>query len=80
MDRGDAYRILVGEHLGKHPLGDKTERMDNIKKNLREMGCEQQRWIELAEDDLECQVLVLVVFTLHVLLPQCYLIYRSIYM
>ena len=38
--------------------------------DLREIGCEDGRWMELAEDRVQWQVLVLAVLILPVLLPE----------
>ena len=47
----NAYRVLVGNHEGKRPLGRPRRRWeDNIKMNLREVGCDSRDWIDLAED------------------------------
>jgi hypothetical protein len=43
---------------------------DNIKMEVKEMGCEVERWMELAQDHVQWQPLVLVVLNLHILLPQ----------
>jgi len=43
------YRVLVGKHEGKRPLGKSKLRWeDNIKMGLREVGCGGMDWIELA--------------------------------
>jgi len=39
--------------------------------NLMEISCEDRRWMELAQDHVQCQDLVLVVLNLQVLLLQC---------
>jgi hypothetical protein len=45
------YRVLVGKHEGKMPLGTPTLRWkDNIKADLQEVGCGGVDWIELAKD------------------------------
>jgi hypothetical protein len=45
----NAYRILVGKPEGKKPLGRPRSRwVDNIKIDLREIGCGSMDWIELA--------------------------------
>ena len=38
--------------------------------DVREIGCEVGRWMELAEDRVQWQALVLVVLNLLVLLPE----------
>ncbi|KAJ4431656.1 hypothetical protein ANN_20255 [Periplaneta americana] len=47
----NAYRVLVGRPEGKRPLGRPRRRWeDNIKMNLREVGCDDRDWINLAQD------------------------------
>ena len=47
----NAYRILVGKPEGKRPLGRPRRRWeDNIKMDLRDVGCYPGEWINLAED------------------------------
>ena len=47
----NAYRVLVGKPEEKRPLGRARCRWeDNIKINLREVGCEPGDFIALAED------------------------------
>ena len=42
-------RVLVGKPEGKIPLGRPRRRWeDNIKMDLKEVGCEGMDWIELA--------------------------------
>ena len=46
-----AYRVSVGKPEGKTSLGRPICRWkDNIKMDLREMGCDPGEWIDLAED------------------------------
>jgi hypothetical protein len=50
-EKRNAYRILVGKHEGKRPLGRPGHRWeDNIKMDLREIGWSGMDWIDLAED------------------------------
>ena len=47
----NAYRVLVGKSEGKRPLGRPRHRWeDNIKMDLREVGCDPGEWRALAED------------------------------
>ncbi|KAJ4441711.1 hypothetical protein ANN_11569 [Periplaneta americana] len=47
----NAYRVLVGRPEGKRPLGRPRRRWeDNIKIDLREVGCDGREWINLAQD------------------------------
>ena len=50
-ERRGVYRVLVGKHEGKGPLGRPKRRWeDNIKMGLPEVGCGGMDWIELAQD------------------------------
>jgi len=50
-ERRGVYRVLVGKHEEKRPLGRPTSRWeDNIKTDLQEVGCWVMDWIELAQD------------------------------
>ena len=45
------YKVLVGKPESKRPLGRPRRRWeDNIKMDLREVGCDSRDWIDLAED------------------------------
>ena len=45
------YRVLVGKPEGMRPLGRPRHRWkDNIKMDLKEVGCEGMDWIDLAQD------------------------------
>ncbi|KAJ4438799.1 hypothetical protein ANN_14751 [Periplaneta americana] len=47
----NAYRVLVGRPERKRPLGRPRRRWeDNIKMDLREVGCDDREWINLAQD------------------------------
>ena len=46
----NAYRVLVGKPEGKRSLGRSSRRWeDNIKMDLREVGCDPGDWIHLSE-------------------------------
>jgi len=66
-ERRGIYRVLVGKPEGKRPLGRPRRRWeDNIKMDLREVGCGGLDWIELAEDRDRWPALVNVVMNLPV--------------
>ena len=45
------YRALVGKSEGRRPLGRPRRRwVDNIRKDLLEVGCGYMGWIGLAQD------------------------------
>ena len=47
----NAYRVSVGKPEGMRPLGRPRYKWeDNIKMDLREVGCDPGEWIDLAED------------------------------
>jgi hypothetical protein len=49
-ERG-VYRVLVGKPEGRRPLGRPRSRWENnIRIDLREMGCGCVDWMELAQD------------------------------
>jgi hypothetical protein len=52
MEEGrGVYRILVGNPEGRRPLGRPRRRWeDNIRMDLREVGCGCVDWMELAQD------------------------------
>jgi hypothetical protein len=48
-EKRNAYSILVGKKKGKRPLGrQKRNWVDNIKLDLRKIGCGGVDWIDLA--------------------------------
>jgi len=50
-ERRGVYRVLVGKPEGKRPLGRPRRRWeDDIKMDLREVGCGGMDWIDLAQD------------------------------
>jgi len=65
-ERG-VYRILVGKPDGKRPLGRPRRRwVDNIRMDLREVGCGYMDWIGLAQDRDSWRTLVSAVMNLRV--------------
>ena len=63
----NAYRVLVGKPEGKRPLGRPRRRWeDNIKMNLREVGCDHGVCIDLAEDRDQWRAYVRAVMNLRV--------------
>ena len=51
----NAYRVLVGRPMGKRPLGRPRRRCeDNVKMDLREVGCDAGDWIDLAQYMVQC--------------------------
>jgi hypothetical protein len=49
-ERRGVYRVLVGKPEGKRKLGRARRRWkDNIKKELKEIGCGGMDWMELAQ-------------------------------
>jgi hypothetical protein len=50
-EKRGVYRVLVGRHEGKRPLGRPRRRWeDNIKKDLQDVGKDCGDWIEMAQD------------------------------
>jgi hypothetical protein len=46
-----AYKSLVGKSEEKRPLGRSRHRWeDNIKMELKEIGCENENWILIAQN------------------------------
>ena len=54
---------------GVEPSGSATRGLIG-KMDVREIGCEDGRWMELAQDRVQWQALVLAVLNLLVLLPE----------
>ena len=63
----NVYRVLVRRPEGKRPSGRQKRRWeDNIKMDLREVGCNPGEWIDLAEDRDQWRVNVRAVMNLRV--------------
>ena len=61
------YRVLVGKPEGRRPLGRPRRRWeDNVRMDLREVGCGCVNWMELAQDRDRWRALVSVVMNLRV--------------
>jgi len=61
------YRILVGKREGRRPLVRPRRRWeDNIRMDLREVGCGCVDWMELAQDRDRWRVLMSTVMNLRV--------------
>ena len=65
-ERG-VYRVLVGKPEGRRPLGRPRRRwVDNIRLDLKEVGCGYMDWIGLAQDRDRWRTLVSAVMNLRV--------------
>ena len=63
----NAHRVLVGKRERKRPLGRPRCRWeDNIKMDLREVGCDPAEWIDIAEDRDQWRAYVRAVMNLRV--------------
>ena len=61
------YRVLVVKPEGRRPLGGPRRRWgDNIRMDLREVGCRCVDWIELAQDRDRWRALVSAMMNLRV--------------
>jgi hypothetical protein len=53
-ERRGVYRVLVGRPKGKRPLGRHRRTWeDNVKLDLREIGIDGVKWIELAQERVQ---------------------------
>ena len=54
----NAYRVLVGKPENKRPLGRPRRRCDdNIKMDLREVGCDPGDWLTSISSVIKTQVI-----------------------
>jgi hypothetical protein len=59
------YRVSVWRPEGKRPLGRSRHRWrDNIKMDLREIGIDGAKWIQLAQDRVQWRAFVSTVMNL----------------
>jgi hypothetical protein len=66
-EKRNAYRLLVGKPEGKSPIGRPRRRLvDNIKKDLGEVGWGYVDWVSLAKDRNRWRALVNSVLNLRV--------------
>jgi len=65
-ERG-VYRVFLGKPEVRRPLGRPRRRwVDNIRMDLKEVGCRYMNWIGLAQDRDRCRTLVSTVKSLRV--------------
>jgi hypothetical protein len=65
-ERG-VYRVLVGRLEGKRPLGKPRHRWEeNIKMDLREIGIDGSKWIQLVQDRVQWRPFVNTVMNLRI--------------
>ena len=63
----NAYKVLVGKPESKRPFGRPRRRWeDNIKMDVREVGCDPRDWITPAEDRDQWRAYVRAVMNLRV--------------
>jgi hypothetical protein len=58
-DKRNTYRVLVGKPEEKRQVGRSRRKwVDNIKMDLREIGCDGMDWIDVAQDRDQWRALV----------------------
>ena len=62
----NVYRVLIGKPEGRRPLGRPRRRWEDIRMDLREVGCGFVDWMELAQDRDRWRALVSAVMNLRV--------------
>jgi hypothetical protein len=71
VEERKVYKVLVGMHEGKRPLGRPKRRWeDGIRMDLREIGVGGVHWIRLAQDRDRWWAVVSAVMNLRVLAPR----------
>ena len=51
IDERELYRVFLGKPEGRRPMGRPRRRwVDNIRMDLKEVGCGYMDWIGLAQD------------------------------
>jgi DNA polymerase III delta prime subunit len=70
-EKENVYKYAVRKSLEETSLQRQMRRWweEKIKMKIRELGSENRRWMELAQDRVQWQALVLAVLNLRVLLP-----------
>jgi hypothetical protein len=64
-ENSNAYRLLVGKAEGNRPLGKPRRRwVDTVKMDVREIGCGDMEWIDLARDTDQWRITVNTVMNL----------------
>jgi len=63
----NTYRVLVVKPVGR----PRRTWENNIRMDLRELGCEDRRWTRSAKHHVRWWALVLAILNLQVLVPEC---------